>query len=286
LAEGFEGDITEWIASLIGETGARGAEGPQGPEGAAGANGTNGAEGPQGPQGEPGTNGSNGAEGPRGPQGEPGVEGPQGPAGADAFSGSSITLGSGVVLSESTDRADLLSVTSSTSGWGGLQITNTSGDGIWSFMVDGAAAGIYDDQQGDWAIYCVENSYVELRHNGAGKLATTSGGVSVTGAITATGDVTAFSDARVKENVETIPNALESVKQMRGVTYNKIGEEKQSIGVIAQELEEVTPQLVHNNEDGMKSVAYGNITAVLIEALKEQQTQIEELKAKLDGLTK
>ena len=111
-------------------------------------------------------------------------------------------------------------------------------------------------------------------------------GNSLNGNFTATGDITAFSDARVKENVETLPNALESVKQMRGVTYNKIGEEKQSIGVIAQELEEVVPQLVHTDEEGMKSVAYGNITALLIEALKEQQEQIEELKAKLNGLTK
>ncbi len=111
-------------------------------------------------------------------------------------------------------------------------------------------------------------------------------GNSLAGNFTATGDITAFSDARVKENIETLPNALESVKQMRGVTYNKIGEEKQSIGVIAQELEEVVPQLVHTDEEGMKSVAYGNITALLIEALKEQQEQIEELKAKLNGLTK
>jgi hypothetical protein len=111
-------------------------------------------------------------------------------------------------------------------------------------------------------------------------------GNNLAGSFTATGDITAYSDARVKENIETLSNALESVKQMRGVTYNKIGEEKQSIGVIAQELEEVVPQLVHTNEEGMKSVAYGNITALLIEALKEQQEQIEELKARLDGLTK
>ena len=110
--------------------------------------------------------------------------------------------------------------------------------------------------------------------------------ISNGGALVASGDVTAFSDARVKENVETLPNALESVKQMRGVVYNKIGADTQSVGVIAQELEEVVPQLVHTDEEGMKSVAYGNITAVLIEALKEQQVQIEELKAKLDGLTK
>jgi len=104
-----------------------------------------------------------------------------------SFSTNSITIGSGVTLRESTDRADLLSINSGTGGWGGLQITNNNGDGIWSFMVDGGAAGIYDDQNGDWAVYCIENSYVELRHNGSGKLATNSGGVTVTGTVTATG---------------------------------------------------------------------------------------------------
>ena len=134
------------------------------------------------------------------------------------------------------------------------------------------------------------NTYAAASHThtptqaGLGNLS--SSGNSLAGSFTATGDITAYSDARVKENIKTLPNALESVKQMRGVTYNKIGEEKQSIGVIAQELEEVVPQLVHTNEEGMKSVAYGNITALLIEALKEQQEQIEELKAQLDGLTK
>lgn len=107
----------------------------------------------------------------------------------------------------------------------------------------------------------------------------------VIGNILASGDITAFSDSRIKENIETLPNALESVKQMRGVTYNKIGEEKQSIGVIAQEVQSVLPELVSEHNDGMLSVAYGNITAVLIEAIKEQQNQIDNLKSKLDGFT-
>ena len=115
---------------------------------------------------------------------------------------------------------------------------------------------------------------------------TTAGVLTVASTITAGGDITAYSDIRVKENIETIPNALDSVKQMRGVTYNKIGEEKQSVGVVAQELQEVMPQLVSENTDGMLSVAYGNITGVLIEAIKEQQKQIDELKAQLDGITK
>ena len=203
-----------------------------------------------------------------------------------SISTGSVTIGSGVTLSESTDRADLLMIKSSTSTWGGLQVSNTSNEIIFSLMGDGTTGGIYDDQNSDWLIQWTENAGVRLYHNAGQKLTTTSTGVSITGALVASGDVTAFSDARVKENVETLPNALESVKQMRGVTYNKIGEEKQSVGVIAQELEEVVPQLVHTDEEGMKSVACGNITAVLIEALKEQQAQIEELKSRLDGLTK
>jgi len=110
--------------------------------------------------------------------------------------------------------------------------------------------------------------------------------LDVSGTIRATGDVIAYSDARVKENVETIPNALDKVKAMRGVGYNKIGAEKRSIGVIAQEMLEVMPEVVSQDEQGMYSVAYGNLVGVLIEAMKEQQAQIDELKAQLNGIAK
>jgi trimeric autotransporter adhesin len=113
-----------------------------------------------------------------------------------------------------------------------------------------------------------------------------SNGNALAGAFTATGDITAFSDARVKENIKTIPDALGKVSALRGVTYNKLGESKSSMGVIAQELLEVIPEVVHKNNEGMYSVAYGNIVAVLIEAMKEQQEQINDLKIKLDGFTK
>jgi hypothetical protein len=109
--------------------------------------------------------------------------------------------------------------------------------------------------------------------------------LDVTGTIRATGDVIAFSDERVKENIRTIENALDKVNKLRGVEYNKIGEEKKSIGVIAQEIEKILPQVVHEDEEGMKSVAYGNIVGVLIEAIKEQQKKIDELKMKIDGIT-
>jgi len=115
---------------------------------------------------------------------------------------------------------------------------------------------------------------------------TPSYALDVSGTIRATGDVIAYSDIRVKENITTIENALDKVKKLRGVEYNKIDNPEKSIGVIAQEIEEVIPEVVREDNEGMKSVAYGNITAVLIEAIKEQQKQIDELKSIINGSSK
>ena len=111
---------------------------------------------------------------------------------------------------------------------------------------------------------------------------------SYTGSFVATGDVTAYSDERLKTNVTTIENALTKVQAMRGVMFDKVdslsGETKHSTGVIAQETESVLPEVVHNNDTGYKSVAYGNIVGVLIEAIKEQQEQINSLKIEISRL--
>ena len=105
--------------------------------------------------------------------------------------------------------------------------------------------------------------------------------LDVDGTIRATGDVIAYSDKRVKENIKTIDNALNKVNKLRGVEFNKIGEDIKSIGVIAQEIEKVIPEVVREDDKGMKSVAYGNITGVLIEAIKELKAEIEELKKQI-----
>ena len=101
--------------------------------------------------------------------------------------------------------------------------------------------------------------------------------LDVDGTIRATGDVIAYSDKRVKENIKTIDNSLEKVNQLRGVEFNKIGEDKKSIGVIAQEIEKILPEVVREDDKGMKSVAYGNITGILIEAIKELTAKVERL---------
>jgi hypothetical protein len=98
-----------------------------------------------------------------------------------------------------------------------------------------------------------------------------------TGTLTAV-IVTASSDERLKENIATISNALDKVLKMRGVSYNRIGSTRTEIGLIAQELEKIAPELVTTDENGMKSVAYGNTIGLLIESIKDQQQQIDELK--------
>ena len=98
------------------------------------------------------------------------------------------------------------------------------------------------------------------------------------GNLTASGTVTANSDIKLKTNIKTLTNSLDKVLQMRGVEFDRIDiEGEHNIGFIAQEIEKIVPELVRENK-GTKSVAYGNITALLVEAIKEQQMQINELK--------
>jgi hypothetical protein len=106
------------------------------------------------------------------------------------------------------------------------------------------------------------------------------------GDATFSGTVTANSDEKLKKNVKTIENALEKTLNLRGVEFDRIETEEHQIGVIAQEVEKIIPEVVYENENDIKSVAYGNIVGLLIEAIKEQQTEINELKENLKLLNK
>lgn len=98
------------------------------------------------------------------------------------------------------------------------------------------------------------------------------------GNLTAAANITAYSDAKLKTNVETIQEALSIVNRMRGVFYERIDSGEHGVGVIAQEMQEVLPQVVIPN-DGILSVAYGNIVGVLIEAVKELSAKVDALEA-------
>lgn len=104
--------------------------------------------------------------------------------------------------------------------------------------------------------------------------------------IYASADIVAYSDESVKENIRPIENVIQRIEQSRGVLYDRTDiESKDNIGFIAQELEVAFPELVATNEDGTKAVKYQNTVAVLFEAIKEQQKQIEELKQIVNGIT-
>ena len=107
------------------------------------------------------------------------------------------------------------------------------------------------------------------------------------GNLTAVGNVTAYSDAKLKTDIHTINDALGICGKLRGVSYKWIADGKPSIGVIAQEVEEVLPELVLTNQDvnpvtqeitEVKSVDYGKIVGVLINAINELKAEVDELK--------
>ena len=103
--------------------------------------------------------------------------------------------------------------------------------------------------------------------------------------VTTSGNVTAYgspSDIRLKENIEVIPNAVEKVQKLEGITFTYKKDGKRSTGLIAQQLQEVLPEVVYEAEDVQTeekhlAVRYGNVVGLLVEALKEQQTQIDNL---------
>lgn len=92
------------------------------------------------------------------------------------------------------------------------------------------------------------------------------------------------SDNRLKTNIKTILNPLGIIKKLRGVHFNWRKNKAKSIGFIAQEFEQVLPELVHENSKGLKRIDYRKVAALLVEGMKEQQQQIDELKEMINNL--
>ena len=160
-------------------------------------------------------------------------------------------------------------------------VTNGSGLALFgsTFPASGqyrqSGAYLYSNQVGGLTLHAEGANSMFLSTNG-----TTAITINSSQNTTFAGTITENSSLRYKENVETIKYSLDKVLQMRGVTYTKKDNGVNEIGVIAEEMYNILPDLVLKNEEGeIDSVSYGRITAVLIEAIKEQQKQIEELKS-------
>lgn len=174
---------------------------------------------------------------------------------------------------DGTVKTDTLTVDENATVTGNLAVNgNLTGSGVSAGARSSLSAGTgISYNSGTGVITCTVDTPAEV---GLGNLS--NNGNNLSGAFVATGNVTAFSDERLKDNVETIEGALDKVSQMRGVMYDKDGE--RGTGVIAQEMQQVMPEVVHDGE--YLSVAYGNIVGVLIEAVKELKAELDQCKCK------
>jgi hypothetical protein len=179
----------------------------------------------------------------------------------------SITTNTGLSSNASATGAVTITNTGVTSNVAGTGIGVSGATGACSISIGQAVA---------------TSSNVQFNSLGVGKAAS-----ATAGRIEATQDIVAYSssDIRFKENIVPIENALDKIRKISGNTYdwkeeNKLehGYEGNDVGVIAQEIEAVLPQLVQTRDNGYKAVKYEKLVALLIEGIKEQQLQIEDLK--------
>ena len=110
------------------------------------------------------------------------------------------------------------------------------------------------------------------------KALTMAGALTGATSITSTGNITAYSDERLKHDLKKIPDALAKVLSISGYTYDRVdGEYERQMGVSAQEIQQVAPEAVEVDELGFLKVAYGNLAALFIEAIKELNAKVERL---------
>ena len=225
------------------------------------------------------------------------------PADFTATNGTSIVLASGantsdvlfVVTYGTFQVADLSAALTSALDIGSNSITGTAitldsagdisidaGGADTIFKDDGTEFGRITNSSSDFVLKTAvgDKDFILKGVDDSSEITALTVDMSAAGAATFNNDVTAFSDVILKDNIDTIDNALDRVKGMRGVFFDrKDNKQQRQTGVIAQEVEPFLPEVVRETKDEkkIKSVAYGNMVGVLIEAIKELNAKVEEL---------
>ena len=166
---------------------------------------------------------------------------------------------------------------------GNIQIENRDTAGATRFLYLKSDAVQVRSYTGNEAfIQCTRNQDVKLYYDNVEKLATSSSGAVVYGDLTVSGSVSEGSDIRLKTNIKPIEDPIDKVTQIEGVSFNWKKDNKPALGVIADQVEKIIPELVQG--DDPKTVNYNGLIGLLIEAVKDQQTQIDSLKERLSKL--
>ena len=264
---GFTGSTG--ATGATGDTGLQGNTGIKGDTGAAGADGTNGAKGDTGAAGANGTNGAKGATGAAGADGTNGAKGDTGAAGADGTNGAKGDTGAA--------GANGAKGATGAAGADGTNGTNGAKGDTGAAGIDGAA-GVRGFQGATGSNALVTKAVIED--------AIDRQTLALRGSLTVAGDITAFStsDKRLKTNIKLLENPLEKLKKINGYSFDWIEKKEihsntgSDIGVLAQEIAEVLKEATITRDNGYMAVRYDKIIPLLINCIKCQQQQIDQLK--------
>ena len=251
-----------------GQTGPKGSIGPKGEKGQKGQKGQTGSDstvaGPKGQKGQTGADSS--VAGPKGIKGAPSsTAGPKGQKGDN-----SSVAGPKGQKGQKGDNSSVAGPKGTSGTKGSLGPTGPTG----------TATSIANNA--DNRVTTATGTANEL--NAEANMTFNGSALTVTGNIFATEDVVAYysSDKRFKNNIITIPNVLDKFDGIRGVEFDWNSNQElfqgHDIGVVAQEIESVFPELVKDREDGYKGVRYEKLVAVCIQAIKELKEEIHKLK--------
>ena len=154
----------------------------------------------------------------------------------------------------------------------------TKGSSIRAYLMQGAKNGKAWDRTAEIWHSANFNPATKLNTSGG----TISGALTVTGQILSNADVVAYSDARFKTNLQVIDNPINKILSINGYKYDMLGvDNSRQVGVIAQEIEQILPEAVFEDQNGHLGVRYTNLIPLLIEGFKQQQKEIQLLKRQL-----
>jgi len=189
-----------------------------------------------------------------------------------------VSPDSGVLIAD-TLRFNTGATLGTNSGTERMRIT--SGGQVWIDRSSNPAGSIMALSNSGVTIYGTTGQYRQLNQSGA-VLGFFNGSNEAT--LTSAGVWTNASDISIKKDIKEIEYGLNEVMQLKPKSYKMIEDDLEQIGFIAQDVEEVLPELVSTSEKGMKGLSYGNLTAVLVKAIQEQNQLILELSAKVSAL--